>query len=65
MPTLAYEAGMSDAGKTFVAHLNNMKTLVSDAVLEIQNMTSLPGGDDGARRMAYVDSLMNEVENCL
>ena len=34
--TLAYEAGMSDAGKTFVAHLNNMKTLVSDAVLKFK-----------------------------
>lgn len=63
--TLAYEAGMSDGGQTFMTHLKNMKTLVSNAVFEIQNITSLPGGDDGARRLSYVTSLMNEVESCL
>ena len=62
--TLAYEAGLTDSGKTFFAHLNNMKTLVSNAMVEVKNIT-LPGGDDGIRRLAYVENLMNEVEACL
>ena len=41
-----------------------MKTLVSNAMVEVKNIT-LPGGDDGIRRLAYVENLMNEVEACL
>jgi hypothetical protein len=62
--TFAYEAGMGDSGKTFFTHLTNMKTLVSNAMVEVKNIT-LPGGADGTRRLAYVESLMDEVVGCV
>jgi alpha-glucosidase (family GH31 glycosyl hydrolase) len=62
---LSYLAGKNDV-PAFMAALNGVQLALNEAIEEVKTSVDLSSyGDDGVRRLAYVNALMEEAANAL